>query len=192
MTSKLILIAGYAGNGKTHFGHLLARVYSAVYVDKDSVSRDFTEALLKSYGGSPHDRESETYIQKVRPLEYQEMMKVATENLRLGKNVICSAPFIKELNDPSWMTELEDSFALMDVSIHVLWIHCDADTAKSRIEQRAAKRDKWKLNNWDSYIEANPHVVPEMSLPLYVIDNKENPVEPLQAQVKRFVNKLGD
>ena len=84
MSKQFILIGGLPGSGKTHIGKILANDINAVYLDKDTISRDFTEAMLVEIGCSSDDRESELYLAKVRDHEYSTMMKIGMENLELG------------------------------------------------------------------------------------------------------------
>ena len=93
MAKRLILIGGMPGSGKTHIGKELARRIG-LFVDKDTMSRFFTEEMLQLLGSHVDDRESETYLAHVRSVEYETMIKHALENIEIGHSVICSAPFI--------------------------------------------------------------------------------------------------
>lgn len=65
------------------------------------------EAALETLGQSPHDRESETYLRKVRPREYEALMAAATENVQCGNRAIVTAPFLREFSDVAWLTRIE-------------------------------------------------------------------------------------
>ena len=106
---RLILVSGPGASGKTFISKHLARACSkAVYLDKDSLASVFVEALLH-LSGEPHDqRDSEVYFTKIRPLEYKALLSVASDNLRLGSDVIADAPFIREVMDNDWMSQLPD------------------------------------------------------------------------------------
>jgi len=151
---KLILVSGNAGSGKTYIGKILAKkVLSSVYMDKDTLTRPMVEELLRLNMSYPHDRESDIYLKKVRPLEYDILMKHAQENLELGLNVIASAPFIKELRDSNWLLNLKEEMEFEDVEVIVVWIKSDENTMKKRIISRNAARDEWKIKNWQSYVQ---------------------------------------
>ena len=122
MTRKLILIGGIPGSGKTYIGKELARRIG-LFVDKDTMSRFFTERMLQLLGSHLDDRESEIYLANVRNLEYETMMKHALENLELGRSVICSAPFIREFGDSQWLDVIS-----LEAELFPLQCQCFAPT----------------------------------------------------------------
>lgn len=65
--TTLILVAGYAGSGKSEAGKLLAAATGWAMLDKDTISRPMTERLLTALGGDPDDRHSSSYLEQVRP-----------------------------------------------------------------------------------------------------------------------------
>jgi|SRR5437868_10751783 len=62
-----------------------------------------------------------------------------------------TAPFITELNNPSWLPRLTHRCRAKGVDVTSIWVHSDIDTMREYIEQRDAPRDGWKLSNWDEY-----------------------------------------
>jgi len=60
MTKKLVLIGGMPGSGKTYIGKELAK-QAGLFVDKDNISRFFTEKILVDLGsnvwGSSEDKD---------------------------------------------------------------------------------------------------------------------------------------
>lgn len=188
MAKKLILIGGMPGSGKTHIGKELAR-RTGLFVDKDTMSRFFTEEMLQLLGSHVDDRESETYLAHVRTLEYETMMKHALENIEIGHSVICSAPFISEFNDTDWLDEISLEAELFDAEIVTIWIHVDFPTARQRIISRGASRDSWKLANWEAYISKLPETAPSKASAI-VIDNSRSPETPLHEQIETVVTQL--
>src|SRR5579859_926808 len=89
-------VIGPAGSGKSTVATLLAKQLGAVYLDKDSLTTYFTEALLAQAGNDPHERDnSEFYQSTVMDLEYATLLRVAGDNLRLGLSVVLDAPFVR-------------------------------------------------------------------------------------------------
>ena len=68
---QVLLIGGHAGSGKSELGRILARQSGWPILDKDTVTRPVVEAALELFGCSPHDRESSTYREVIRPREYR-------------------------------------------------------------------------------------------------------------------------
>ncbi len=189
MTHKLILIGGVPGSGKTYIGKEISKS-TAIFIDKDTISRFFTESLLIALGSNKDDRESEIYSSKVRALEYETMMKHAFENLELGHNVICSAPFIAQYQDNDWISDVEFEVEILDAELVKIWIQADENTARERIIARGADRDNGKLSNWDSYVGSVDHSPPTNVSNLIVIDNTPSSSATLSEQILSVTNTL--
>jgi len=185
---RVLLIGGYAGSGKTHLGRILARETGWPLLDKDTLTRPVVEAALEALGSSPHDRESDTYLQVVRPREYEALMAAVDENVTCGASVIVTAPFLREFADRAWLDRLHADQAASDVSTTLIWVHCDAETMQTYIRHRGAARDAGKLTGWTHYVNgvdlefrpAAPHIV---------IDNRPS-AAPLQKQARDVINGL--
>ena len=188
MTRKLILVGGMPGSGKTHIGKELARSIG-LFVDKDTMTRFFTEKMLQQLESHVDDRESEVYLANVRDLEYDTMMKHALENLEIGHSVICSAPFIREFGDSHWLDDISLEAELLNAEVLKIWIHVDPPTARERIIARGASRDSWKLANWDDYISTVPQTAPS-NINAIVIDNSRSPKMPLYEQIEAVIAQV--
>lgn len=186
MTHKLILVGGVPGSGKTYIGKLLSKTRS-IYIDKDTVTRAFTEKLLEALGSHKDDRESDIYANYVRDIEYEIMMKHAFENLGLHNNVVCSAPFIVQFNDDKWVSDAEFESEILDGELIKIWINVDEVTARERILARGADRDNGKLSNWDNYIASVQHSPPSNVKNLIVIDNTPSSDIPLSEQLESVI-----
>ena len=69
--AKFVIITGCAGSGKTSLGERVSREMGWTYIDKDTVTRDFTDFILEDKGKSKSDRESDLYCNEIRPIEYK-------------------------------------------------------------------------------------------------------------------------
>ncbi len=190
---QLILIIGVAGSGKSEIGKLLSKKLKYVYIDKDTATRPFTENFLTM--SSPHqnknDRESDFYLEYVRPLEYLISLDLAEENLRLGNSVIISAPFIGEARNNAWLKR-EINFRRRlngKVALKVVLVESDRTTERKRMLQRDAGRDKWKLSNWEEYCLAIQDFKVEWNLgpqSFFQFDNSEIPSVPFKKQMEEL------
>jgi DNA-binding transcriptional regulator YhcF (GntR family) len=149
----LVIIGGYAGSGKSELGRTLARLTSWAMVDKDTTTRPVVEKVLEVMGTSPNDRESDIYLNEVRPREYEAMMATIAENLTSGSNVIATAPFVRELKDEAWIQRLQSLCASTGTRLIVIWVRCDAESMHTYLRGRGAARDTAKLANWQAYLD---------------------------------------
>jgi predicted kinase len=147
----LVLVGGYAGSGKTELSKNLARQTGWAFIDKDTISRALVEDLLAARGLDPHDRHSPEYLNEIRPREYECLMETSYENLARGASVVTTAPFIKEFSDAAWIRQASRCCTRMGALLVPIWVRCDIPTMHEFIDLRAAERDAWKLDNWDTY-----------------------------------------
>lgn len=178
-----VLVAGFAGSGKSEAGKLLAQVTGWALLDKDTLTRPLTEALLSALGGDPDDRHTPLYGERVRPLEYDCLMKACWENLEHGVPVIAVAPFLKEVADEQWVARTHRRCHRVGAGAEILWVDSDAPSMQERLTARNARRDTWKLANWREYLgtialghrPAGDHLL---------IDNRVTSPTPLAEQVE--------
>jgi predicted kinase len=157
----LVVVGGYAGSGKTEFGRVLARRTGWAVLDKDTTTRHVVEVALRALGQPASDRESPTYLEQVRPAEYAALMAAIIENLECGVSVIATAPFVQELADKHWITDLERTCAELDATPRLVWIRCDPSTMHTYLTKRGAARDVAKLADWPTYCaQLDPELCP--------------------------------
>ncbi|MDX2372787.1 ATP-binding protein [Psychrobacter sp. PP-21] len=187
MTKKLVLVAGAPGSGKTYIGKQIAKKTKSTYLDKDTISRFSTELLLTSMGSNINDRESSIYLDNIKDIEYKTLIKTAIENLEAVDIVICSAPFIGQIQNQEWLDDLVFDLEVIDAALVVIWVKVDIPTAKERILSRGANRDMWKLSNWAEYSRTTPHSDINSSYPIQIIDNSNTLQAPLEEQINQFI-----
>lgn len=172
--SKLILVGGLPGSGKTFIGKALARRIGAAYLDKDVVANGFVAALLVALGSHPADRESPVYVEHVRPLEYQTLLALGLDSLTASTPVVCSAPFLAEFGSQPWLERVRADAQARGASLLPLWVRSDLETVRDRIVRRGEARDSAKLRRWDEYASTVSIDPPDPGIA--VIDNS-NPFD---------------
>lgn len=187
---SLALVGGYAGSGKSEFARSLSTVTSWAFLDKDTISRPLVESLLKCVGHDPNDRESETYLEQIRPQEYRSLMDSAFEQLSCGLSTIATAPFLRELADRRWLDRLDSRCATSGVELVVVWVSCDLESMYDYLWSRGAARDSWKLNNWAEYsagvnIDFRPAVAR-----FYVADNSRDATVSITDQARALALRV--
>ncbi|KDN23924.1 GntR family transcriptional regulator [Amycolatopsis rifamycinica] len=185
---QVLVVGGYAGSGKTELGRIVARETGWPMLDKDTLTRPVVEAALELLGLSPNDRESDMYVNKIRPREYEALISAMTENVQCGNSAIVTAPFVKEFSDPAWAERIQATCAAMGAKVSFAWVFCDADTMHTYVRHRGAARDAQKLANWDDYI-AGIDLELRPPAPHVVIDNSASS-KPLQDQARSLVSSL--
>jgi hypothetical protein len=121
-------------------------------LDKDTLTRPVVEIALEILGQSPHDRDSKTYLHKIRPREYEALMAATRENVECGNSAIVTAPFVQEFGDTAWTGRTQATFAAMGATTTLVWVYCDADTMHMYVRGRGAARDAAKLADWPAWL----------------------------------------
>ena len=187
----LIIITGCAGSGKTTVGKELAKQLKYSYVDKDTVTRGFTDFILKRLGSFEGDRESELYRNEILPIEYQLTFKVCREILENGSSVVLTIPFIGQIKDISkWQAIKKEAGISDDVTVKFIWIKHEINTEKKNILNRGAARDDYKINHWDAYAESVEGIEPSADYNAYVyVNDCEAKLADTLAEVKQWIKK---
>jgi len=172
----LIIVAGCAGSGKTIIGKSLSKTIGYMYLDKDTITRPFTEYILVNNGSYEGDRESELYKNNIRELEYEVSMDICMENLEIGNSVVISMPFIAQISDYLNLAKIINVKRLeqLGVKIKVVWIKHDIDIERDRIIKRNAKRDDYKLKHWDEYSKDTEKITIDSKYDLLEIRNEDD------------------
>lgn len=171
--AKFVIITGCAGSGKTSLGERVSREMGWTYIDKDTVTRDFSDFILEDKGKSKSDRESDLYCNEIRPIEYKITFKVCEENLRLGNSVVLIIPFIAQIKDYNEWQNLQRQFGMdfSNVDVKFVWINHDEGLEYTRVTKRGAERDGYKLNHWEAYVEGLRGIIPDDNYKAYCYDN---------------------
>ena len=187
----LILIAGFAGSGKTEFGEFLSATTGWPLLDKDTLTRPMTEGLLAALGGDPNDRHTALYLASVRPHEYRALMAAAFRNLDCGSSTIVTAPFLAEVTDHAWLDRLRNQCAARRADLSVIWMDCDEGSMLEYLHRRGAARDAWKLSSWEDYLASiDPGTRPACDH--FVVDNRLNAAIGLAEQARAIVERIRD
>lgn len=151
-TPTVFIVIGPAGSGKSSVSALLATEYMAAYLDKDVVCGRLTEALLEMAGTDPAGRDDNpVYQEHVMDIEYQTLMAVAGDNLRLGRSVVLDAPFGRYLPDSSFLERNARSHNWPKATWVVVHVAVDGESIRARVAARGLSRDRWKLENWEEF-----------------------------------------
>ena len=149
--SKLYVICGPAGVGKSRYGRVLAAKLKACLLDSDTATEPVVRAGMAFGGEDPDDRDSRIYRESFRLSVYECLYATAAENLP-HVDVVLVGPFTTEIRDPEWLMNLEAKFG---VEVRVIFVTCDEELRLERILKRGNPRDALKLRDWEAYLKGS-------------------------------------
>lgn len=150
---KLIFLGGESGVGKSTIANALQKEKKDIcVVDKDESTSIFTHYILKENGKKPHDRESEFYLNNIKPLEYEQLDKIVEYSLR-NKSVVATAPYFDNFLNEDWISDMEYLAKYNDSEVYFFYIVRNPDEVLQGLKDRNAIRDTWKINNYLKYRE---------------------------------------
>nr|WP_228537344.1 AAA family ATPase [Nocardia sp. XZ_19_231] len=148
---RVVYVGGYAGSGKSEFARTLARMTNWAILDKDTIARPLIEPALEDLGESINDRESDTYLKRLRPREYEALEGVVADNVAVGNSAIATAPYIREFTSRTWLDRVVAQNETYRVDTTFIWVRCSLESMLFFLRKRGAGRDTAKLADWDRY-----------------------------------------
>ncbi|WP_040817365.1 AAA family ATPase [Nocardia jiangxiensis] len=148
---RIVYVGGYPGSGKSEFGRTLARETGWAFIDKDTLSRPIIEPALEDLGSTFDDRDSEIYVNRIRPREYDALAAVIQENVECGNSVVAAAPYLREFNDRTWIDKAQAIATNHGADSTFVWVKCSVDTMLMYLRKRGAARDNFKLSRWEEW-----------------------------------------
>lgn len=162
--TTLILLTGVAGSGKSTVARGLMDCLQAAYLDNNFIADAFF----------PDTRRGLEY-RHLRPRIYRALYRITAENLKVGNSVLLDAPHVRQSRRVNWYRSMLS--LVRDAGSELVIIRCVASEReiRKRLEARGEPRDRWKLENWETYLRSQPIVgaLPHPHLDLMT----EKPVE---------------
>ena len=147
--TKVFIVCGSPGAGKTTYGKKLAAEIGAVFLDIDISTERLVQLALRQSGNDPDDRDSSYFKQNFRKPIYEQLFDIARDNLSFN-SVVITGPFTKEIQDAKWPEKLCQHLGA-PVEIH--YVFCRPNIRRNRLLSRANPRDIKKLEDWNSYVK---------------------------------------
>jgi sugar-phosphatase len=135
---RAIVVAGRAGTGKSTLSEALVRRTGGVLLDLDILTNALLDRVFAATGLPGHWNE-DRHREVVRPARYAALREVATDQVRLGRDVVLTAPFSAELQGGAEWDALRRALASDPL---VVWLHAPADVLSARVLARGEVRDR--------------------------------------------------
>lgn len=174
----LLVIAGAAASGKSTLGRRVASTKSWTYIDKGICTKELVDHIV-----GKETRESAKY-KKIQPLEYKCTLKMAKENLDIGRSVVLVLPMIQQIDDYSKWQEMTKEYQFRNAKF--VWMKHNEGEEYHRMKLRDADRDRWKLDNWEEYEKSIANLKVDERYDALKLDIYE-PKWKLEEQVLKFL-----
>lgn len=148
MASKLLVVCGSAGTGKTTWARQLARHHRAALLDLDTVSERLVTAAQAELGRDVRDRDSPDYKRVYREAIHETLFAIARE---CEGSVVVVAPFTKERRLPDFLSWLSSQCG-RPAEVH--YFVCDERVREARLRARNHPRDRLKLADFAAHRSA--------------------------------------
>ncbi len=156
---KILLVAGPPATGKNYISEKIATALGSVaYFDKDDLV-DLVNCAF-AISGQEVNRDSQFYIENIRPFEYSTIIRLAQSALNFVDVALINAPFLGELRDIDYVKSLKNTLEAEGIELFAAWTYATTDIVYERMLKRNASRDKWKLENWGEYLKTVDYSVP--------------------------------
>lgn len=146
--TSLIIVTGLAGSGKTTLSKQIAKERALPYFDYDTLTEPFLQRLHsdvypeKDYAG---------FCAEWRNESYAIFFNTIAENLKLGINVVASAPCTRELTMNTFISRFKQQHGISELTTINFHLVPTETRLRTLIQQRNLVRDDYHLTYWNEF-----------------------------------------
>jgi shikimate kinase len=140
-TSKVIVIAGAAASGKSHYAKKLKRKYGLQILDLD----DSLAEMIKKEQDKISEIGMENFLAEIRDFRYRDLQARGVKAIEAGQSVALVAPFSRHIQDVNLWKEFCAPFIELGLEPELHWIRVNNSERAARLLRRGAERDMEKI-----------------------------------------------
>ena len=142
--TRITVVAGLPGVGKTTFATVYAARMGAALVDRDTLMGPVVGAALVDAGHAPEDHATSLFLDVLNGPAYRAAEDVACEIAAAsGVDVVLVAPYTAQAADGrGWWDDLSRRIEAAGATPHLLWLDLSREEHRRRLNRRAAGRDR--------------------------------------------------
>lgn len=148
---NLVVFAGLPGTGKTTVARQVALACHWPYFDYDTLIQPFLQSIEAEFGlgGSRLG-----FYRHWRAASYETLWAPVLENLRLGNDVVLSAPLSAEVRDATFFSRLKEGLG-RPVTVTCFYMAPRDGLHLDMLKRRGSIRDEEVLSDWASYQDSH-------------------------------------
>ncbi len=116
---------------------------------------------------------------------YDALYRIAKENLLIGNSVLLDAPHIRQVQAREWCRWIQQIAEEAGAWMQAIRCYCREELLRERLTIRGEPLDRWKLENWQPFLQEQPLRVP---IPFSHLElDTEQPLETNVARVVFYI-----
>ncbi|MDQ1718276.1 MAG: hypothetical protein QOE89_2229 [Pseudonocardiales bacterium] len=160
-----LVVCGPPASGKSTLARALASRLGAALFDQDVLTGPLTSVVAQLLGSD--DLDSPALAHATRAARYETLAAGAEDNLQIGRAVVLVAPYSTERRDPVAWKRLAERLSDAGGLATLVWLRVTGEELLARMAERAADRDRDKLEDAGAYLartDLSEPIVPHIAV----------------------------
>lgn len=145
---KLIIVAGFSCQEKTQISKELAKKLGCIYVNKDSICKEFTDYVMKKTTSNAKEKQNYIYRSEVNRIEYISTLRVCKDIIDSGVNVVAEMPLASQIENYEKFKLLAVISGLsFDTETKFVWVKHDMENSLTSPDSK-----DFSPTSWNEYV----------------------------------------